>query len=68
LFLPGTNTEISPNPPGTWNALKCYAISVPRKGAQGGPTRFDFEDAFGIEQDVQGTQVQLICAPSNITQ
>jgi len=68
LFLPNTNTEISPNPLGTWGSLKCYAISVPRKGAQGGPTRFDFEDAFGIEQDAQGSQVQYLCAPSNITQ
>jgi hypothetical protein len=68
LFLPNTNTEISPNPLATWESLKCYAISVPRKGAQGGPTRFNFEDAFGIEEDVQGTQVQYLCAPSNITQ
>jgi len=68
LFLPNTNTEISPNPSGTWGSLKCYAISVPRKGAQGGPTRFDFEDAFGMEQDAQGGQIQYLCAPSNITQ
>lgn len=68
LFLPNTNTEISPNPSGTWGSLKCYAISVPRKGAAGGPTRFDFEDAFGIEQDAQGSQIQYLCAPTNITQ
>jgi hypothetical protein len=68
LFLPNTNTEISPNPSGTWGSLKCYAISVPRKGAKGGPTLFDFEDAFGVEQDAAGGQVQYLCAPSNITQ
>ena len=69
LFLPNTNTEISPNLEGTdRGSLKCYAISVPRKGAKGGPTLFDFEDAFGAEQDVAGGQVQYLCAPSNITQ
>ena len=68
LFLPKTTTEISPNPGGTWGSLKCYAISVPRKGAQGGPTLFDFEDAFGAETDVQGSQIQYVCAPTNITQ
>ena len=68
LFLPNTSTEISPNPDNNRGALKCYAISVPRKGAQGGPTRFDFEDAFGAEQDVAGGQVQYVCAPSSITQ
>jgi hypothetical protein len=68
LFLPKTTTEISPNPDGTWGSLKCYAISVPRKGAQGGPTRFNFTDAFGSETDVQASQIQYVCAPTNITQ
>ena len=72
LFLPNTApnpaTEISPNPAGTRGSLKCYAISVPRKGTKGAPTLFNFEDAFGVEEDVQGTQIQYVCAPSSITQ
>jgi hypothetical protein len=68
LFLPNTNIEISPNPASTFGSLKCYAISVPRKGAGGAPTLFDFTDAFGAEQNAQGGQVQYVCAPSTFTQ
>jgi hypothetical protein len=64
LFLPGTTTEISPNPPATFGSLKCFAISVPRKGSQGAPTLYTFEETFGGEQEVQGTQIQYVCAPA----
>jgi hypothetical protein len=70
LFLPGTATEISPNPSTSFEQLKCYSVSVPRS-ATGTPspsyTVMDNLFPGGTDLNVSSGSVTLICAPASFT-
>jgi hypothetical protein len=63
---------INPNPNGTFNELKCYAVSFPFQTSS--PPRYTFEDGLllgvdlGVDADVHGSSFQYICAPASFTQ
>lgn len=64
--------EISPNPDKTFESLKCYSISLP-KGQTGNsppPTYTATDNLFpgGIDDSVNSSSVQYICAPASFTQ
>jgi hypothetical protein len=66
LFVPGTSTEIEPNPGSSFQQLKCYAVSVSRRA--GAPPSYTFTDALlGEDTDVHGSNIQYICAPASFT-
>jgi hypothetical protein len=70
LFLPGTTTEISPNPSSLFEQLKCYSVSVPRSATgTPSPTYSVFDNLFpgGDDPNVTSGSVTTICAPASFT-
>jgi len=75
LFNPTTGTEISPNPSGSFEQLKCYSVSIPRSQTGTPSPTYTVTDhlfpgsvAFpGVDQNVTSGSVTLICAPASFT-
>jgi hypothetical protein len=66
LFQAGTTIEISPNPPTTYDTLKCYTVSVSRKTS--GPALYIFADVLGGEEtQVQASELRYICGPASLS-
>jgi hypothetical protein len=71
LLVPGTTTEISPNPNNSFEQLKCYSVSAPRSTTGSpSPTYSVIDNLFpgGLDQDVTSGSVTLICAPAQFIQ
>ena len=66
LFDPATGAEISPNPSGTFQDLKCYSLSTRRTPSGGLPPTYNVEDTFGAD-DVRSAETRYLCAPATFT-
>jgi len=75
LNQPEGCNEISPNPPQTFEDLKCYSVSIPRSTVTGvqppaQPQSFTvFDNLFptGVDPNVTSSSVQYVCAPASFS-